>query len=162
MTHRSNVVPKAKPLTEEQFKATFLQTLNRLIRHHGEATVAMWLGVSVRHMGNIQKGSLPSADKIWNLLAHDESAHDELDGEFGHRNVAKDAVCSNDPLTLALITVARDVAEAEAPDSPGGIGVVDDEIRRMDEPLLRKINRVTGTWLDRLEAMRRPRAVGGR
>lgn len=159
MMQRSNVVPKAVPLTEEQFKATFLQTLNRLIRNHGEATVAMWLGVSVRHMGNIQKGSLPSADKIWNLLAHDESAHDEMDGEFGHRNVPKESVCSSDPLTLALITVARDVAAAEAPDSEGGVGVVDAEIRQMDENLLRKINRVTGTWIHRLEAMRRPREV---
>jgi len=156
---RSNVVPKPQPLTEEQFKSTWLQTLARLCRHHGDAQVALWLGVSIRHLSNIKAGSLPTADKIWNLLAHDDSAHDELDGEFGVKNVKRDAVCTSDPLTLDMIALAHETAEAEAPDSPGGAATTDHELLAKDEARLRKIYRALGTWLHRIEEMRKPRAV---
>lgn len=163
---RSNVVPKFSPLTEMDFKEAWLGTLSRLCQAHGEDRVALWLGVGLQHLRkNIRSGnSLPTADKLWNLLAYDQSAHDELDGRYGLKNVGCDDVCSSDPLTLSLITLARDVAEAEAPDSPGGHTVTDTELRGMDEGLLRKVHRVTGTWLERLEEMRRPRVhvVGGR
>lgn len=159
----NSVLPQRQPLTEQQFRDTWLLALARLCRTHGDSKVALWLGVSERHLRNIKAGTaLPTADKLWNLLAYDPSAHDELDGEYGLRNVGKDDVCATDPLTLSLITLARDVAEAEAPDSPGGHSVTDTELRAMDESLVRKVHRVTGTWLERLEEMRRPRVVGGR
>jgi hypothetical protein len=157
--HRSNnVVPQAQPLTEEQFGATFRQMLNRLIRQHGEATVAMWMGVSVRHLGtNVLRGSsLPSADKIWNLLAHDTSAHDELDDEFGLKNVHKSAVCVTDPLTRDMIALAHETAEHEAPDSPGGEAVTDHELLDKDEARLRRVYQRLGTWLHRIDTLRRP------
>lgn len=159
-----NVVPPVQPLTEEQFGATFRQALNRMIRQHGEAQVALWMGVSVRHLGtNVLRGSsLPSADKIWNLLAHDASAHDELDAEYGVKNVGKDAVCSSDPLTLDMIALAHETATAEAPDSPGGVVTTDHELLLKDEARLRKVYRTLGTWLQRIEDIRRPvlKAVG--
>lgn len=159
----NSVFPQSQPLTEQQFRDTWLLALARLCRTHGDSKVALWLGVTERHLRNLKAGTaLPTADKLWNLLAFDQSAHDELDGEYGLRNVGKDDVCASDPLTLSLITLARDVAEAEAPDSPGGHSVTDTELREMDESLLRKVHRVTGTWLERLEEMRRPRVVGGR
>src|SRR5688572_10774042 len=101
MTHPSNnVVPDAKPITEEHFRLVWLQSLSRLCRIHGDGQVALWLGVSVRHLRNLKAGdSLPTADKLWNLLAYDASAHDEMDGEYGLRNVDKEAACSTDPLT---------------------------------------------------------------
>lgn len=158
----NSVVPEPRPLTEDEFRGSWLLTLARLCRTHGDGKVALWLGVSERHLRNVKAGiALPTADKLWNLLAYDQSAHDELDGEYGLRNVGKDAVCASDPLTLSLITLARDVAAAEAPDSPGAHIVTDCELRGMDESLLRKVHRVTGTWLERLEEMRRPRAIRG-
>lgn len=161
MQCNNNVVPGVQPLTEEQFGATFRQMLNRLIRQHGEATVAMWMGVSVRHLGtNVLRGSsLPSADKIWNLLAHDASAHDELDGEFGMKNVDKDALCSSDPLTRDMIALAHETAEHEAPDSPGGLVTTDHELLQKDEARLRRVYQRLGTWLHRLEQLRRPTLV---
>lgn len=160
----NNVVPRPQPLTEEQFGATFRQMLNRLIRKHGEAQVALWMGVSVRHLGtNVLRGSsLPSPDKIWNLLAHDDSAHDELDGEYGLKNVGKDAVCTSDPLTLDMIALAHETAAAEAPDSPGGVHTTDHELLEKDEARLRKVYRTLGNWLHRIEEIRRPvlKAVG--
>lgn len=165
MTERRNtVVPKVQPKTEQSFKDAWLMALGRLCKEHGEDQVALWLGVGKNYLQQkIRSGiSLPTADKIWNLLAYDQSAHDELDGEYGLKNVGADDVCASDPLTLSLITLARDVAEAEAPDSPGGHTVTDHELLGMDEGLLRKVHRVTGTWLERLEEMRRPRVVGGR
>lgn len=160
----SNVLPNVAAQTEDDFRNVWLEALSRLCRTHGEAQVALWLGVGIVHLRkNIRSGtSLPTADKIWNLLAHDQSAHDELDGAYGLKNVGKDEVCSSDPLTLSLITLARDVAEAEAPDSPGAHLVTDGELRVMDESLIRKVHRVTGTWLERLEAIRRPRVVASK
>jgi hypothetical protein len=152
-----NVVRNVRPLTEEQFGATFRQMLNRLIRQHGEPQVALWLGVSVRHMANIKAGSLPTADKIWNLLAYDASAHDELDAEYGAKNVPSEAVCASDPLTLDMIALAHEVAASEAPDSPGGVVITDHELLAKDEARLRKIHRTIGGWLDRIDRLRRPK-----
>lgn len=162
MPHRNTVLRVVRPLTEEQFGATFRQMLNRMIRQHGEAQVALWMGVSVRHLGtNVLRGSsLPSADKIWNLLAHDHSAHDELDAEYGLKNVGADAICSADPLTRDLIALAHETAEAEAPDSPGGVATTDHELLDKDEARLRKVYRVLGNWLHRIDEMRRPALRG--
>jgi hypothetical protein len=120
------------------------------------------LGVSIRHLGtNVLRGSsLPTADKIWNLLAFDDSAHDELDAEFNARNVPKDAVCTTDPLTRDIIALAHETAEDEAPDSPGGLATTDGELLKKDEARLRRVHRKIGHWLDRIDAIRRPRLVG--
>lgn len=156
----NTVVPKIRALDEDEFHREFMAMLGRLIRNHGPAKVAQALGYSSkRQLANLTNGSLPTLRGFYNLLSLEETAHDEVDRAYGQRKVAEDAVCSSDPLTLALITLARDVAEAEAPDSPGGSRVADSELRAMDESLIRKINRVTKTWLDRLDEFRKPRIV---
>ncbi|MBH0112737.1 hypothetical protein I5E68_07200 [Novosphingobium sp. YJ-S2-02] len=164
MTQRSNnVFPNRTPLTEEQFRSNWLVTLARLCREHGDSQVALWLGVSERHLRNLKTGlSLPSADKVWNLLAFDQSAHDEIDAAYGVKNVPVDSVCSSDPLTLDMIALAHEVAEHEAPDSHGGIAVTDHELRLKDERRLRKVHQTLGTWLARLDAMRGVVTIGGR
>lgn len=151
----NTVVPNRTPLTEDDFRANWGVALARLCRDHGDAKVALWLGVSVRHLRNLKGGlSLPSADKIWNLLAYDASAHDELDGAFGVKNVDHAAVCTTDPLTLDMISVAREVAEHECPTSHGGPATTDHELRQKDEPRLRKVHSILGSWLHRIDAMR--------
>lgn len=165
LDNRNSVVPKIAALDEDEFHGHFMALLGRMIRDHGPAKVAQALGYSSkRQLANLTNGSLPSLRAFYNLLALDESAHDEIDKAYGQKKVSRSAVCASDPLTIALITLARDVAEAEDHESPGGHKVTDGELRVMDESLLRKVNRVTGTWLDRLEGMRlpRPRVVGGR
>lgn len=156
MTQCSNsVLPKVEPLTEDQFRANWLVTLSRLCREHGDGKVALWLGVTERHLRNLKGGtSMPSADKIWNLLAFDQSAHDELDGAYGARNVPTDAVCTTDPLTLDMIALSLEVAEHEAPNSHGGVAVTDHEVRQKNEARLRKVYGVIGTWLSRIDEMR--------
>lgn len=156
------VVRKIVALDEDEFHRQFMAMLGRLIGKHGPAKVAQALGYSgKRQLANLTNGSLPTLRGFYNLLTLEETAHDEVDKAYGQKKVADGAVCSSDPLTLALITLARDVAEAEAHDSPGGHTVTDGELRNMDESLIRKVQRVTKTWLDRLEEMRRPRIVGG-
>lgn len=156
MTHRNNAVfPQIQPLTEDQFRANWLVTLSRLCREHGDGKVALSLGVSERHLRNLKSGvSMPSPDKIWNLLALDQSAHDELDGAYGARNVPTDSVCTSDPLTLDMIALAHEVAEHEDPKSHGGRAVTDHEVRLKNEARLRKVHSVIGTWLSRLDEMR--------
>ena len=157
----SNVLPNVAAQTEDAFRNVWLEALSRLCRTHGEAQVALWLGVGIPHLRkNIRSGtSLPTADKIWNLLAYDQSAHDELDGAYGLKNVGKDAVCSTDPLTLDMIELAAETAQDESPGSPGGRIVTDHELLDKDEARLRRVYRTIGGWLNRIETMRRPRSV---
>lgn len=151
----SNVVPQSQPRTEAQFRATWLVTLARLCQLHGDDQVALWLGVSERHLRNVKAGaSMPTADKLWNLLAHDDSAHDELDSMFGVKNVPSASACTTDPLTLDMIAVAHEVAEHERHDSHGGQTTTDHEIRQKDEARLRRVHRTLGFWLSRLDAVR--------
>lgn len=157
----STVVPKIRALDEDEFHREFMGMLGRLIKDHGSAKVAQALGyTSKRQLANLTNGSLPTLRGFYNLLTLEETAHHEVDNAYGQKKVSSASVCSSDPLTLALITLARDVAEAEAPDSPAGARVADSELRSMDEGLILKVNRVTTTWLDRLDEMRRPRIVG--
>lgn len=157
----NNGVPKVLPITEEKFRARFLQSLNRLIGDHGEAKVALWLGVSTRHLGgNVLRGSaIPTADKIWNLLAHDESAHDEIDREYGAKKVPLASHCTTDPIAAKMAALLTRAIEAESPQSPGGTVVTYHEIAGMDEPTLRAVHRRLGAWIDQLEAPRAPSSL---
>lgn len=150
----SNVVPQIRPLTEEKFHAAFLQSLSRLIGRHGEGEVALWLGVCRKQLRNIKGGALPTADKIWNLLAHDPTAHDEIDRKYGARKVPHNAVCSSDPVAARMAAVLTKAIEAESPGSDGGPIVTLKEIRLMDEEAMRLVHRTLGGWLGRLEAER--------
>lgn len=151
----NNVFPKSEPLTEADFRANWLITVARLCRAHGDAKVALWLGVTERHLRSVKCGvSMPTADKIWNLLHYDNSAHDELDGGYGYKNVASDSVCCSDPLTLDIIALAHEVAEHEAPESHGGKATTDHELRLKDEGRLRRVHHILGTWLARLDELR--------
>lgn len=157
------VLPKAEPLTEDDFRKNWLCVLSRLCREHGDSKVALWLGVSERHLRNVKTGSsLPSADKIWNLLAYDKSAHDELDGAYGVKNVSSDAICTSDPMTLDMIAVAHEVAEHESPLSDGGAATTIHELVKKDEARLRRVHRVIGTWLHRLDDLRGVARIGER
>ena len=160
---RNEVVPSNKPRSETDFRNAWLVTLARLCAKHGDDQVALWLGISERHLRNVRSGSsLPSADKLWNLLAYDATAHDEMDALYGFRTVPLDALCSTDPLTRDLIALANEVAQSEDVSSPGGITVTDHELLQKDEHRMRRIHNTLGVWLDRISDMRRPRAVGGR
>ena len=157
MPQRSNVVPRIQPLTEDQFRNKWLCALSRLCSAHGDDQVALWFGVSVRHLRNIKGGiALPSADKIWNLIAFDDSAHDEMDRAYGRKKVAEDAVCLTDPLTLDMIALAHETAEHEAPGSHGGLSTTDHELVQKDETRLRRVYHNLGTWLHRIERLRAP------
>ncbi|QDZ07475.1 hypothetical protein FPZ24_08255 [Sphingomonas panacisoli] len=159
MAQDGNVVPKVEPRTEEDFRNTWLQALSRLCKDHTDAKVALWLGIGIDHLRkNVKSGiSLPTADKIWNLLAYDASAHDELDKAFGVKNVPENALCSTDPLTRDMIALANETAQDEDPASPGGIVTTDHELLKKDEARLRRVHRTLTSWLNRIEQLRAPR-----
>ena len=63
--------------------------------------------------------------------------------------------------------MAHEVAQHENPASHGGVLTTDHELREKDEPRLRRVYRVLGTWLGRLDELRgatRPglKVAGGR
>lgn len=155
-----NIVPAVQPATETQFRNAWLVSLARLCAKHGDDKVAQWLGISERHLRNVRSGtSLPSADKLWGLLAHDDTAHDEMDALYGLKHVPIDALCTTDPMTRDLIALANEVAESEDPASPGGVAVTNHELLAKDEHRMRRIHNTLGVWLDRISNMRRPRSV---
>ena len=157
---RNTVVPNHKPQSETAFRNAWLVTLAGMCAKHGDDQVALWLGISERHLRNVRSGSsLPSADKLWNLLAYDATAHDEMDALYGFRTVPLDALCSTDPLTRDLIALANEVAQSEDIESPGGVTVTDHELLQKDEHRMRRVYNTLGVWLDRISAMRRPRSV---
>lgn len=149
------VVPGMQPLTEQEFRNNWLMTLARLCRTHGDDKVAMWLGVSERHLRNLKSGaSMPTADKIFNLLVQDRSSLDELLSGYRLKSVPQESVCTADPLTVNIIAVAHEVAKSESPDSPGGFTVTDHELLAKDEQRLRRVARTLNHWVDRLERLR--------
>ncbi|MHB9879118.1 hypothetical protein ACSMXM_05590 [Pacificimonas sp. ICDLI1SI03] len=156
MTNETTVVPKAEPLTEEQFHAVMMQGLSRMTRVHGKAKVAQALGVSVRHLGNIAGGSLPSPDKLFNLLALDQTAHDEIMADYGKRSVPLGAMCSSDPVAAKKAMLLAKVIEAEKADSDGGKTVTLHEIIGFGEDELRDISATMNGWIARLDAARKP------
>jgi hypothetical protein len=146
-----------QPATETAFRNAWLCALSRLCAKHGEDKVANWLGISERHLRNVRSGtSLPSADKLFALLAYDDTAHDEMDALYGLRHIPIDALCSTDPLTRDLIALANEVAQSEDPNSHGGVAVTDHELLDKDEHRMRRVHNTLGVWLDRISAMRRP------
>jgi len=149
---RDIVVPKVEPLTADEFHSTFSIALHRMMRTHGRGRVALWLGVSDRQLRNIEAGSLPTADKIWNLLAYDQSAHDELDAEFGLRNVEPDMDGSAEAIAIDLIGLAHETAIHEADPSAS-----DHKLLTKDENRLRRVARWIGGRLNRIREIRRPR-----
>lgn len=156
----NNVLPNAQPLTEADFRANWLITVARLCKDHGDAKVAMWLGVSERHLRSVKSGaSMPTADKVWNLLAFDASAHDELDAAYGVKNVASNSVCTSDPLTIDMIAVSHEVAQSEAADSHGGREVTDHELLGKDESRLRRVHRTLGSWIGRIDRVRGTKVI---
>lgn len=162
MTRRSNVLPKAQQLTEEQFRNAWLLALARLCRERTDAQVALWLGVGIDHLRkNVKSGvSLPTADKIWNLLAHDESAHEEIDREYGVRKVSVDTVCDTDDASLLLSRALVMIHEAEHPEGPGGRSITPQEYLA-GEQLMRELQATATRWLERCADIRgrKPRVV---
>lgn len=82
---RNTVVPQIVPVDEEKFRGAFKRLLHRLAAAHGDARVALALGVSERQLRNIFNGSMPGLHGVWNLLALDPTALDEIAGLYGMR-----------------------------------------------------------------------------
>lgn len=154
----NTVVPKARPLDEDEFHSTFLVLLARINKAHGAAKVAQALGYTTkRQLTNLASGSLPSLLGYYNLLVLDQSAHDELDREYGARKVPVSALCTSDPVAAKMAALLTRAIEAESPDSPGGTAVILQEILRMDEAILRDVHRRLGGWIDQIDEARKPR-----
>jgi hypothetical protein len=157
----STVVHEIRPLDEDEFHASFMLVLARLNKDHTPAKVAHALGYSTkRQLANLANGSLPGLRAYYNLLALDQSAHDELDREYGHRKVPYDAKCFSDPVSAKMATLLARTIEAEMPSSPGGCEVTAHEVRAMastpeGEAMLREVARKTAHWVVLLEEARK-------
>lgn len=79
MPERTNtVVPDCTAVGEDKFHAQMMLGVSRMIAAHGRDKVALALGVSPRQLGNLANGSFPAPHRLWNLLALDPTALDDI------------------------------------------------------------------------------------
>lgn len=158
---RNTVLPQIEPLTEDDFHAVLLVCLGNLYRRHGQARVAEWLGVSKRHLRNIEAGTAPAPHRLFNMLCHDPEALDPIDREYGTRRVSRDAVCTSDPVASRMAALLAHIITIEHEHSDGGADATMNELLSLPVDDLRTIARVTAGWVERIDAYRhgKPKAV---
>lgn len=100
---RNTVVPQIAPVDEEKFRHAFKRLLHRLAAAHGDARLALALGVSERQLRNIFAGSIPGVHGVWNLLALDPTALDEIADLYGMRVTPARAEPGKDFDTIARL-----------------------------------------------------------
>lgn len=152
----NSVVPKPHPLTEDEFHDVLMEDWSRLTsKLGGKGKFALAAGLTVRQLGNIHKGSTPNAIHIFNILAADETAIAAVLRKYNLRAVPADAICSSDPGTLPLATLLHHVAQAEHPESHGGVAITEHEARSIPEEELLKVERL----IAHIRQLRKPKAV---
>lgn len=159
MTQRSNVVPSVSDVTEDQFHGAMIAGLGRAeVSVGSRKALAYTMDVSPKQLGNIFAGAAPHPKRLWDALAVEPTALDDIARLYGKRMVDQEAVCDTDDASLLIARLLVKLQEAEHPDSPGGRNVTHSELLGM-EGLIRQLHGATGNWLNQIEGIRRPRSV---
>jgi len=155
MLQRSNDFRKIEPLPKHRVAASIAAGWARIVRTKGKGSFADRLGTTERTVENALAGkTLPEAHTIFNSLAADKTALDELFEEYGVRLVDKDAVCDTDNLGMLLAQLHVWLEKARHPDSPGGAKIVHTEMLE-GEMLLRSTYTEIGRFLEECASLRR-------
>lgn len=86
MTART-VLPKRTVPDEARFHALIVQGLARVAAQHGRGTLSDAMGRSGRQLDNVFAGSDPKAKALFDVLALDPTALDEILSAYGLRTV---------------------------------------------------------------------------
>jgi hypothetical protein len=153
------VVPKSSDVTEAEFRAAMLSGLARADKRVKAKALAFAMDITTKQLGNItEKGGMPGPKRLWDALAADDTALDDIADLYGKRLVPKDAVCDVDNAALVMSSLLAAMIAAEQPDSPGGRLITHGELLSMED-LVRAVHAKTGTMLTQITDLRRPRAA---
>lgn len=152
------VVPRNSSLTKPQVHALLMEGWARGIAKMGKGRFADAIEITGPALDKQLTGSMPGFDCIDRALDACPTVLDEYFTAKGKRIVEREAVCDTDNASLLIARLLVKLQEAEHPDSPGGRNVVHSELLGM-ELLFRELHGQTGSWLAKIDELRRPRAV---
>lgn len=153
------VVGSRAPLTKARLHAKLMRGIARGIdKAGGKGRFADAIDLSVQALDKQLSGSMPSVEVLDRMLTVEDTILDDWMRGHGKRVVDENAVCDVDDMQLLISRVLVMIAEAEHPDGPGGRTVVPQEYLA-GEKLMRDLHSVSGQWLEKCAAIRRPREV---
>ncbi len=153
------VVGEQTPLTKQRLHAKLMRGVSRGIDNAGgKGRFADAIDLSVQALDKQFAGSMPSVEVLDRMMDAEPTVLDDWMRAKGLRIVAENAVCDSDDLGLLLARVQLMLQEAEHPDGPGGRTVVPQEYLA-GEKVVRELHALTGRWIERCSALRRPRAA---
>lgn len=159
-----SVVPETTGVSEERFRNAMIAGLARAQKRVGPKALAYVMDMSAKALGNLFGGVAKSTDpkRLWDARAACPTALDDIADLYGCAIVSKADAAAADLGTLPIASLLAKVAEAESPDSPGGVAKTHQELFDMEEHI-RAVHALTGDWIERINSLRaptRPRAVG--
>jgi hypothetical protein len=158
MTQRNTVVPETMGVTEEEFHAAWLTGLSRADKNVGRRVLAFVMEITTKQVKNIFDGAATHPKRMWDALAADPTALDDIAEKYGKKIVDRNAVSTVDDAIIVMTRLAAKMAEVIHPDSPGGRAITHCEYLDA-EALMREAHAVSGAWLEKCGDIRAPRAV---
>lgn len=151
-----NVLPKKQDIPEADFHRAKLAGLERAEKAvGGEKVLADVMRLTRRQLGNIKRGGSTHPQRIWDALAADRTALDDIAALYDVQVVARNAEALDKPATLSLAQLLTEIAKAESPDSDGGTRKTHRELIGM-ETLIREVHALTAGWIEQINAHRAP------
>jgi len=155
-----SVVPQNEPPTEAEFRAAMLRGLSRCAHASaGRRALAAEMDLSSKGLENILlRDAMPGPKRLFDATRACPTALDDIAALYGFQLVK----IASDPLdaagTVPLASLLAKVAEAESPESDGGVAKTHAELLAM-EPDIRRVHALTAQWINDITALRSPRAV---
>lgn len=159
-----SVVPETTSVSEDDFRNAMVSGLARAQKRVGAKALAYIMDLSTKGLGNIFGGTAKSTDpkRLWDARSACPTALDDIADLYGCSIVSKADAAAADLGTLPIASLLAKVAEAESPDSPGGVAKTHQELFDM-EAHIRAVHALTGDWIERINRLRAPnhlRAAG--
>lgn len=155
MLQRGRVVPETIDVTEDQFHGAMIAGLGRAEQKVGRGALAYAMDLkSIKALTNIFAGTAPHPKRLWDTLAVEKTALDDIAKLYRVRIVDADRefICT-ECAAPALVSALKKVIEAEADGHKDHRELID------MEPELRAARAKLDAMIDVIDGLRRPRAV---
>jgi hypothetical protein len=155
-----SVVPETSSVNEADFRNAMISGLARAQKRAGSKALAYIMDLTPKALSNLFGGAAKSTDpkRLWDARSACPTALDDIAELYGCAIVTKEAAEAMDLGTLPIANLLHRVAEAESPDSPGGIAKTHNELLDM-EAQIRAVHALTGAWIERINGHRELRVV---
>lgn len=148
MTHRSIVAPQMADVNDIQFRAAMLAGIGRAESIHGARDVRYVMDLETKQFDNIKrKGATPHPKRLWDILALEPTALDDIARLYGKRLVSSEAGFDVDDAGIALTKLLLWFREGEK-------GGLNHNHLLQGEFLIRQLHQVTGDWIEEISRLR--------